>query len=256
MKLFLGCLMSVVMSWSFALDARANFQCEVLALEGNTQIFSSSGTVASAKEGDLLSEGDTVEVPEGGWLDVAFDGEWKNVTRLEGGAKVKISAISPAKLELHEGALYAKLKKLPQDTSFEVRTPTAVAAVRGTEYRTVLTDGKTEVFNFSPSRVYVYGVDAAGQTQAVPIVIEQEQKTRVESAGAAPEAPQPMAAEEKQVCEAAQKAIEQKVAEVVAEGRAGKIQTVADIEKQLSSKSQAKYDEESRVTDTRRRTFK
>ena len=247
------------LAWTAAsVPADEAFHCEVLSMTGIAHVARASGETALLKEGDLLSEGDSIEVSENGTLDLAYDKEWNNVVHLEKGAKAKVESISPAKLGLNDGAVYARLKKLPATSSFDVQTPTAVAAVRGTEYRTVVHDGQTEIFNFSSSKVFVYGVDEGGhKSEEPPAVLESEQKTSVESAGEPPKAPQTMETHEKTACEVSQKAIVTQVERAVTEGRIGKIQTVTEIESTLQSrKSKAQYDEESRVTDTRRRSFK
>lgn len=237
--------------------AEEPFRCEVLAIKGTVKAYSLSGNTTTVQEGDLLNEGDTVEVSDGGALDLAYDRDWRNVVRLEGGSKAKIESISPAKLDLADGAIYAKLKQLPTSTSFEVSTPTAVAAVRGTEYRTLVEDGETQVFNFSPSKVFVYGVDPTGEKMTTPAVLEEGQKTEIEDAGDAPVAPAAMNTEEKKICAEAQMEIETHIEQAVQSGRTGKIQTVSEIEVRVkAAKSQTRYDEESRVTDTRRRSFK
>jgi hypothetical protein len=240
---------------SVSLYADGAFHCEVLAVDGDVRVMTAAGGSSTLKEGDLLSEGDSIEVSDDGSLDVAYDKEWRNVARFEGGTKAKLSAIVPAKIEMAEGGVYAKLKNLPNGTSFEVKTPTAVAAVRGTEYRTVVKDGESEVFNFSPSRVYVYGVDNMGITMTEPTVLDQHQKTAVETKGENPEKPAPMAADDKKACEASQKAIETQIEHAVTAGRVGKIQTIDEIENRPSSSS-VQYDEESNVSDARRRSFK
>jgi hypothetical protein len=254
-------LFAALLAWTAVFCPSAGaaeaFRCEVLALEGGAKVITASGGSSALREGDLLAEGDSIEVAEDGSVDLAYDRDWRNVVRLEGGSKVRVASVSPAKLDLTNGAVFAKLKELPKSSSFEITTPTAVAAVRGTEYRTVVRDGETEVFNFSPSKVFVYGVDPAGQRMAQPAVLEEGQKTAVEDPGDAPEAPGAMDAGDRKEGEESQKAIETQIDRAVQQGRTGKIQTVAEIERSIgAAKSQTRYDEESRVTDTRRRSFK
>lgn len=244
-------------AFAAVLSVRADgtFHCEVLAVDGDVRVMTPAGSSTIAKEGDLLSEGDSIEVPDGGSVDLAYDKEWSNIARLEGGTKAKLGTIVPAKLDVSEGAVYAKLKNLPTTTSFEVKTPTAVAAVRGTEYRTVVVDGETEVFNFSPSKVFVYGMDASGVQMTEPAVLEQDQKTAIESKGEAPKPPAPMAVEDKKKGETAQKAIKAVVERAVTSGRVGKTQAVSEIENSMRP-SGTRYDEESKVSDSRRRSFR
>jgi len=239
------------------------FRCEVLNLKGTVTVRDSQGTARAAKQAELLKVGEEVEVGEDSYADLAYDKDWKNVTRLEANSKVKITAIAPGKLELLEGGIFAKLKKLPQDSAFEVRTPTAVATVRGSEYRTTFLLGQTDVFNAASSRVVVYGVKDDGTVDKdTAVMIEKDKKTSVETVGKAPKPAEPMSEGEIKAGQSLQGGIETNVKAAEKEGRSANIQSVADIEKYIkeekrkaASAAAMKEDELSRVTDLRRRPF-
>ena len=132
------------------------YSCEVMTLEGSS-VLVSGGITKSLKVGDLLKAGDTIEV-RSGYLDLAYDKEWKNITRVLQKSKVKIHSIHPTQIGMERGGILAKLHRLPKGSTFEVQTPTATAAVRGSEYFTEYREGVTRVMNFSPSPVEVFGV--------------------------------------------------------------------------------------------------
>lgn len=241
--------------------ADEEFQCEVLNLTGHATATDAEGKVRVLQEGDLVAKGETVATAADSVMDLSFDSEWKNVTRLEEKSKLKVTSVYPGKLKLSEGAVFARLKALPKGSTFEVKTPTAVATVRGTEYRTSFIDGRTEVFNVSPSKVFVYGMKVDGSVDSTQeLVLEQSKKTQVADAGKAPEPALDLTPEESKVTEVFKSQIATKIQEVQAAGRKSAIQSVAQMEafenKAAANKLEPNPTEESRVVDLRRRPFK
>ena len=213
-------------------SARAEeLYCEVMAVEGTATVTNQSESDKALQEGDLLKAEDVVQVGAGSSLDLAYDRDWNNVTRVEENSKIRIRSVYPAEMELASGGVYAKLKSLPKDSSFSVSTPTAIASVRGTEYRTTFLEGETQVYNVSDSDVSVYGLDAAGQRQAAPIILRRSEKTQVIRRGQAPVAPRRMEAQDLKRAEHFQQGLEKKIKENVAKGRIGKTLDVQAIEK-------------------------
>ena len=251
-KLF---LVLALLSWLAVPVFAEDFQVEVLNVQGTAKASQAGGDFVSLKEGDVLKKGAKIEVEKGAEVDLSFDKDWKNILRLETESEAEIDSVSPAKVGLKKGAVFAKLKQLPKDSSFSVETPTALAAVRGTEYRTLFENGQTQVFNVSTSKVSVYGLDAAGHASGEPVILSQSQKTGVVQTGEAPRPAELMSSEVSRKTEEIKSGIQEKVEEAQKSGRVGKIQDVAAIEKSLVSRG-ATEEAESRVVDTRRRAFK
>ena len=202
-----------------------------MSVEGAVTVTRSEEAARPVKEGDLLKVNDVLEVGDGAYADIAYDREWNNVTRVEESSKIRIRALYPTMVQLDAGGIYAKLKQLPKESSFEVQTPTAIASVRGTEYRTTYTGGETEVYNVSDSDVYVYGVDESGHRQAAqPTILRNTQKTEVLSRGAPPLQPRRMDAQDFRPVQHARERIEGKMQENIAHGRFGQIQDVKQVE--------------------------
>ena len=112
--------------------------------------------------------------------DLAFDADWKNTTRLSENTRVIVRWISPVRLEIISGDLYSKLDQLPKNSTFEVVTPTAIAVVRGTKFRTTYLNGKTTIYNDSEtSVVYVYHVDANGNRAGRALELKPGSSTTV-----------------------------------------------------------------------------
>ncbi len=200
------------------------FYCEVMALEGVVTLSNRSVSGQVLQEGDLLKVDDVVQVVgTGGYADLAYDRQWNSVTRVEENSKIRIQALYPTTVELQSGGVYAKLRSLPKDSSFDVQTPTAIASVRGTEYRTTFLEGQTQVYNLSDSDVYVYGLDNSGRRQTTPVIIHHSEKTQVIKRGAPPVAPLRMQAHELQRAEHFRQGIDKKINENLANGHFGKI---------------------------------
>ena len=240
------------------------FQCEVLNLKGTATATDKEGKTRALKTGDLLAAGDDIKVDTGGYVDLAYDQDWQNITRLEANSKVKITSIVPGRLDLRDGGVFAKLKKLPQGSSFEVKTPTAVATVRGSEYRTTFLLGQTDVFNAGSSRVVVYGVTAEGDLdKETAVMIEKDKKTNIPVAGQPPQPPADMSEAEKGPVQTLMSGIESNTAKAEKEGRTANIQSVEEMEefireekrKAIAATARPSEPELSRVTDTRRRAF-
>jgi hypothetical protein len=103
-------------------------------IEGDVKIVR-QGQAVAAEAGGLLRPGDQLLTGEKASAEIAV-GEWGRVNL---GEKTTWSIETYSEKEsvdfssqLALGHLKAKLKKLPRGSSFQVQTPTAVAAVRGT----------------------------------------------------------------------------------------------------------------------------
>src|SRR4051794_1903128 len=102
MNKWLGVLVVLAaLSWP-AVSYAAEFQAEVMALEGQSYKVTPSGAKTSLNEGDVLSAGDQIEVGTEGSVDLAFDSDWQNVSHIEAGSSVKIVEIYPTKMTLEK----------------------------------------------------------------------------------------------------------------------------------------------------------
>ena len=216
-----------------------DFQCEVMSIDGSAYVTNSSVTHQILKEGDILKADDLVEVGSDSAVDIAYDKDWQNVTRLEENSKVEIKSIFPTTLKMAYGGIYAKLKALPKDSTFEVETPTALAAVRGTEYRTVHQDEGTQVFNLSESQVFVFGQDESGKFSETPTIVEHSEATQIVKPGAPPIAPRKMEDREIQKFMQRKEGVEKRIKQNIERGRVGKLQDIHVIEKMHQERVQA-----------------
>ncbi len=208
-----------------------DLECEVMSLEGAAYVTNGQANHQPLREGDILKAGDLVEVGANSHLDVGYDKNWQNVTRIEENSKIEIKSLFPTAIKLASGGIYAKLRELPKDSTFEVETPTAIASVRGTEYRTEHQDAGTKVYNFSDSKVYVFGQDGSGKINETPTIIRNSEVTRITDAGSAPTEPKIMSDTEHQKGFRIRQDLQGKIQDNIRRGRFAKVQDMRAIEK-------------------------
>jgi hypothetical protein len=174
---------------AFAADAAP--YCEVIRAEGNAQLLRKGQEATPLKEGMALLKGDSFVLGAGASADLAFDPEWNNTARLIENTRMTLRSVSPVRINMTSGDVYAKLDKLPQGVSFEIKTPAAVATVRGTKFRTTHLNGQTTVFNDSEtSLVYVYHLDENGNRSGRAIVLKPGELTTIDGEAEAYDSPQ------------------------------------------------------------------
>lgn len=229
-------LLTVLSFFSCSAAFADDFRCEVMSVQGDALLSRGQEAPRKVEEGDLLKPGDALETGPNCRLDVAYDADWQNVTTVESNCSVTIQSVEPTSLELAKGSVFAKLDRLPKDSSFEVRTPTGVAVVRGTEFWTRSGGEGLEVYNYSASPVEVFGLDAQGRRFGKPAFLKRNEKTGILRRGSMPGTVQRMNAVDLQRCRGFASGIQDRVKQVRAKGRSGKIQKIRDMEQRRRSK--------------------
>jgi hypothetical protein len=154
--------------------------CEVAQVAGSAKVVRLGKDAAAITQGMMLLKGDRIVVEKGGSVVVAFDPEWKNTTRLSENTHAIIRYINPVRIEIGSGDVYSKLDALPKGSTFEVVTPTAIAAARGTKYRVSYSNGETTIFNDSEtSEVFCYHVDENGNRAGRVIILKPGQSVTI-----------------------------------------------------------------------------
>jgi len=95
---------------------------------------------------DQVKDGDIIETGERSYVIVQTDDGI--VIRFDAGTRVVFKSISDVKnreLNLDRGKVVSSVSKLKKESEYRVKTPTAVASVRGTEFLTEYDKGKTIV---------------------------------------------------------------------------------------------------------------
>ncbi len=101
--------------------------------KGNVRVKSIYGAWRNIKEGERIDKGSQIQIGQEAQCDLIIGG--KNVVRLGSGTVLEIRSLDPVRLEMSQGELFARVKKIKKGSTFEVKTPTAIASVRGTGWR-------------------------------------------------------------------------------------------------------------------------
>ena len=244
-KKFIRCSLLLVVTIFFLLPTLAfcaEYTCEVMSIKGSVHSVSDTGEKKIVKEGDLLKAGTTIEVDQDSYMDLAYDKQWNNVSRIGEDSKITIRSIYPTDVYMDKGDILAKLHKLPAKSTFEVETPTAIAAVRGSEYRTVCRDGQTDVFNLHTSNVEVYGKDPDGSMMREAVILKQDEKTAINHLGDAPNTPEKMPEKEKEQNHALSDGLKKEVESQINAGVTGKTQDIEQVEKDYAVQMQTRVE--------------
>lgn len=133
------------------LSANVIFSATVtlISVKGKVQVKTVSGEQISAETGLVLSEGEQVSTGFNGEVRIKYPNE--TIVELGANSKVTIERCGEENLSnLTVGVLRALVKKLKVREKFEIKTPTAVCSVRGTEFLVeVSADLMTRVSVFS-----------------------------------------------------------------------------------------------------------
>ncbi len=126
-------LVAPVILAAFAFSAEA---VRIGSVKGRVEVRRSQAQVTrwnALKKGQSLKPGDTVRTGQGGKVELKLDDGSKVVVGPS--SRVKVQESSPNKLfYLAVGKMKSFVKKLRPNNAFEVRTPVAAAAVRGTVF--------------------------------------------------------------------------------------------------------------------------
>lgn len=170
--------------------------CVFLSQRDNAWVIRKDATVKqSLNVGDSLYDGDRLVVMRGNTVQLAFDKEARNVVHIEGGTELQISGARPTNLDMSAGKIFAILNKKGPESLFKVTSPTAIAAVRGTQFQVDAMGPGTQIHTYEGS-VKVSGRDAMGSEMNDFVIVSAGQKTSVASKEMAPAAATDMTAAE------------------------------------------------------------
>ena len=152
---------------------------EVISVTGAAQVCVAGQTeYTDLQEGAFLKAGDKIKTNDNDSVELSFDEDNKNITRIEPGTETTLMLQDAEKLYILKGSVFSTIEELPAESSFEIKTPTAVVGVRGTDWATSVADEETtvEAVDGSP---YVKGIDEKGALMAEEVTVFPGQMTNV-----------------------------------------------------------------------------
>jgi len=155
----------------------------VVDFQGNVRILK-PGTPqwVPVEKNMLIEEGDQIQTSEASRIDIAYDSDFLNIARIEQKTKAEFRLIEPTDLYMEDGTIFSALDGLPAGVNYQVSTPTAVAAVRGTHLATLAAGGSfTTVAVTQDLRDHISQADVTDQATGETVsILENSQVTFTE----------------------------------------------------------------------------
>ncbi len=150
------------LSYNSVFAQSSSKEATVISVKGDVKI-QKAGKVEwlDAKVGLRLSDGDTAKTKKASEAEISFDRDNRNVVRLAENTTAILRGRQLRQIELPEGRIRFLIRKLRRDSSFEIRTPTAVAGARGTGGDVESEPDRAEVKAFE-DEVFVQSFDQEG----------------------------------------------------------------------------------------------
>ena len=147
----------------------------VISAVGDVTIVS-QGKEIQTNAGSILKQNDTIITGKASFVDISFLD--KGVLRVGENSKINIDVLAAnenvenAKLNMEKGILTVTISRLRKNSSFEVKTSTSVAAVRGTTLHVVSDEASSKVFVVK-GKVSVTPVSDGSKVSAAEKVVEE-----------------------------------------------------------------------------------
>ena len=135
---------------------------EIISFNGDVKVYQADKNAwVDAREDMRLNNKDKIKTAASAGAEISLDSTLKNIATIGPETEIEIEDCKANKLFMSKGKIMAVLESLPAESSFEVRTPTAVAGVAGTVL-SVETDGEETGVSCIEGDVYVSGLEADG----------------------------------------------------------------------------------------------
>jgi hypothetical protein len=169
--------------------AGKNRTATLMSVKGQVTVRAAGATEPRpATEKMVVEEGDALRTGSGSSVIVRFDdGSMVKIGPLSTTSLGRLSAVgsqSQTQMNVGIGKTWARVKRLNSDSRFTIKTPTAVAGVRGTYYSSEVEKDTTSNFDVFEGSVAV----SSAQNPKTPVLVGANQTTTVEQ-GKAPSKP-------------------------------------------------------------------
>jgi len=160
-------------------SACADEGAKIIYLKGQVKVQHSGDDFwILAKKGMILNSNDKIKTYVASSVEIALDSTLKNIVKIDPDSEITLEDIEAKRLYMSKGKVLSVIESLPGASSFEVRTPTAVAGVAGSGM-SVGTDGKDTTVSCFEDKAYVRGIDVDGTPMLEIIIIDEGYKRMV-----------------------------------------------------------------------------
>ena len=152
-------LAAVCLASNFLTDQTQD-RASIVRISGSVSI-ERAGSKLVPSVGMILNTSDKITTSKGSSLEVTFDDGLKDIVKIGSNSHVVLESDAIQKqtsIFMDKGEILLKLEKLEKGSNFQVRTPTAVAGVRGTSFGVQL-KGKEAIISDFESKIYVKGLN-------------------------------------------------------------------------------------------------
>lgn len=170
----------------------------VIGIKGDVKAdVKGDGNWMSCYPGLKLAKGALIKTGADSTAEIVFDAQGLNVLKLNPNTEI---TIDNSLVKMPKGSVIANFGNLKPGSSFTVKTPTAACGIRGSGMGVDFINGMTVVAAYK-DKVYVRGLDAAGNAVGVEVTIPEGWKSEVAAGGQISE-PAGLTENEKQIWDA------------------------------------------------------
>jgi hypothetical protein len=172
MRYLLFLIVFVLVLSFFCVASFADEGMRILYIKGvvNVQQHSEDFWILARKD-MRLNENDRIKTGYAAEAGILLDGTKKNVVTLSQNSEMSVLDMKEKQVSLDRGKIFALIEDIESASSFQVRTPTAVAGVAGSGM-SVETDGKNTIVGCFEDRAYVRGINVDGMPMAEIVIID------------------------------------------------------------------------------------
>ena len=164
-----------------AYAADSGLKAKIISTKGDVKVDpQGNGSWVAANVNMELNQGAIIKTGAGSSANLAFDTAMLNVLNVEENTTLSVDTLSEklSEVGLSNGKILANLKGLKGGSTFQVKTPTAIAGARGTGLGVEFARGITYIEAFENS-ILVIGRDSRGASMAVMVDVPAGWKSSV-----------------------------------------------------------------------------
>lgn len=156
------------------------FEVSILSITGDVQVdVKGDGNWTKAFPGMKLATGAKLKTGPASTTNIIYDAAGLNIAEIK---ENTIAVVKASSLDLVKGSVLAKFDNLEKGSTFSVKTPTAVCAIRGSGMGVDYINNMTVAMAFE-DKVYVTGLDASGNTVSAEVTIPEGWSASVDQNG-------------------------------------------------------------------------
>ncbi|KJJ84738.1 OmpA/MotB domain-containing protein [Candidatus Omnitrophus magneticus] len=176
-----------------------DYEVAILNVKGTVKVDENgNNNWIPATTGMRLKKNAGIMTEKGAKADIVYDAEGLNIVTIKENSKI---TIAEAMTLLQDGSVFVKFDNLQKGSTFKVKTPNAVCAIRGSGMGVDYLQGMTIVVAYEHN-VYVKGIDpATGREVTQEVTIPQGWKETIQ-AGITPEPPVELTENEQKIWDA------------------------------------------------------